>query len=102
MSNGGRNYINRASAIFFALLALILFVGLQRFSVWLTRLTSATHNAYSEQLRQAFMKPWFAWVNIIVNRYRKLKARTLVVSSTISSVARPLLRPAHLRKGGYA
>src|SRR5215212_9812161 len=43
---------------------------LQRFSVWLTRLTSATHNAYSERLRQAFMKPWFAWVNIIVNRYR--------------------------------
>jgi len=38
--------------------------------VWLTRLTSATHNAYSERLRQAFMKPWFAWVNIIVNRYK--------------------------------
>src|SRR5215213_1470135 len=50
---------------------------LQRFSVWLTRLTSATHNAYSERLRQAFMKPWFAWVNIIVNRYRSKERSVL-------------------------
>src|SRR5215213_8877434 len=43
---------------------------LQRFSVWLTRLASAAHDAYSERLRQAFMKPWFVWVNIIAIRYR--------------------------------
>ena len=24
---------------------------------------------FSERLRQAFMKPWFAWVNIIAKRY---------------------------------
>jgi hypothetical protein len=43
--------------------------ALQRFSVWLTRLASAAHDAYSERLRQAFMKPWFVRVNIIAIRY---------------------------------
>src|SRR5215213_9570512 len=47
---------------------------LQRFSVWLTRLASAAHDAYSERLRQAFMKPWFVRVNIIAIRYRSCNA----------------------------
>src|SRR5215217_1433437 len=46
---------------------------LQRFSVWLTRLASAAHDAYSERLRQAFMKPWFVRVNIIAIRYRSFE-----------------------------
>ena len=44
--------------------------GLQRFAVWLTRFTTATPNAYSQQLAQAFRKRWFAWVNVIANRYK--------------------------------
>jgi hypothetical protein len=32
-------------------------------------LASAAHDAYSERLRQAFMKPWFVRVNIIAIRY---------------------------------
>jgi hypothetical protein len=28
-----------------------------------------TRRLFSERLRQAFMEPWFAWVNIIANRY---------------------------------
>jgi transposase len=67
---------------------------LQRFSVWLTRLASAAHDAYSERLRQAFMKPWFVRVNIIAIRYR-----ACLVKMRVKPFWRPLAYAEELSEG---
>src|SRR5215212_10291986 len=73
---------------------------LQRFSVWLTRLASAAHDAYSERLRQAFMKPWFVRVNIIAIRYKFLCKGQTTCIKPVATAAPIYSRGVLLRKTG--